>query len=152
MEENFEMVKIFIQILAAAVGTFGFCLTFHIDKKQLWVPTLGGGLCWALYLFIEDVMGLPLFAATFLTALLIGIYGEIMAHLRAVPTTVYFIPSCIPLIPGGNLYFMLTGLLDSDYAKASQNAEQLVLYTLGIASGLAVTIELDHIRRVLAGR
>lgn len=131
------------------VGTFGFCLIFHIDRKQLWVPTVGGGLCWALYLFLEGVMRLPLFPATFLTALLIGIYGDIMAHLRAVPTTVYFIPSCIPLIPGSNLYYMLTGMLAADYAAASKHAVRLVLYTVGIASGLAVTMELDHIRRML---
>ena len=146
------MIKIVIQIVAATVGTFGFCLTFHVDRRHILVPTIGGGLCWAIYLFLNHIAGLSLFPATFITSFLIGVYGETMAHLRAVPTTVYFIPSCIPLIPGGNLYYMLTGLIDADYAVASKNAVQLVLYTLGIATGLAVVMELDHIRRQLAAR
>lgn len=146
------MVKIIIQIVAAAVGTFGFCLIFHVDRRHILVPTIGGGLCWAIYIFLNRVVGLPLFPATFLTSLIIGIYGEVMAHIRQVPTTVYFIPSCIPLIPGGNLYYMLTGLLAADYVLASKNAIQLVLYTIGIASGLAVVMELDHMRRQIKER
>lgn len=146
------MIKILIQIVAAMVGTFGFCLIFHVDRRHILVPTIGGGLCWAIYLFLNRVAGLSLFPATFLTSLLIGTYGEIMAHVRHVPTTVYFIPSCIPLIPGGNLYYMLTELIDADYTAASKNAVQLVLYTLGIASGLAVVMELDHMRRQIKER
>ena len=142
-------MNLWIQILAATVGTFGFCLTFHVDRRHILVPTIGGGLCWAIYLFLSNVLHLSLFPATFVTSFLIGVYGEIMAHWRAVPTTVYFIPSCIPLIPGGNLYYMLTGLIDADYVSASKNAVQLVLYTLGIASGLAVVMELDHMRKQL---
>ena len=144
------MTKILIQTVAAMVGTFGFCLTFHVDRRHILVPTIGGGLCWIIFLFLTGVAALSLFPATFLISFFIGVYGEIMAHWREVPTTVYFIPSCIPLIPGGNLYYMLTGLIDADYIAASKNAVQLALYTLGIAAGLAVVMELDHMRRQLS--
>lgn len=143
------MADLCVQILAATLGTLGFCLTFHVDRRHILVPTVGGGVCWVIYLFLSNVVKLSLFPATFVTSFFIGVYGEIMSHWREVPTTVYFIPSCIPLIPGGNLYYMLTGLLDADYAAASENAIQLVLYTLGIASGLAAVMELDHMRRRL---
>lgn len=143
------MMKILIQTVAAMTGTLGLCLTFHIDRRHIIVPTIGGGLCWVIYVFLTNTAALPLFPATFLTSFFIGVYGEIMSHWRRVPTTVYFIPSCIPLIPGGNLYYMLMGLIDADYTAASGHAVQLVLYTLGIAAGLAVVMELDHMRRML---
>lgn len=146
------MIEILIQIVSATVGTFGFCLIFHIDRRHILVPTIGGGLCWIIYLILTRVAMLSLFPAAFLTSFFIGVYGEIMSHWRGVPTTVYFIPSCIPLIPGGNLYYMLMGLIDADYAVASKNAVQLVLYTLGIAAGLAVVMELDHMRGMVVKR
>lgn len=140
-----------IQILAATVGTIGFCLMFNTNPKHIVIPAIGGGLCWAIYLYMRH-LGLSIFLATFIASALIGIYGEIFAHLCKMPTTVCFMPSCVPLIPGSNLYYALGGLLARDWTVLRENTTLLVWYAIGIAAGLALIYELDSVRLRIEAR
>ena len=141
-------MQVVIQILASIGATLGFCLMFHTEKEHLLIPSLGGGLCWGAYLLFVH-LGCSIFPATFFASFLVGIYGVVSSYLSRVPTTVYFIPCCIPLIPGGNLYYTIMALIRQDWLDARNNAIQLGLFALGISLGLALAMELDYMRRKL---
>ena len=114
------------------------------------MPTIGGGICWGLYLLFIQA-GASVFTAVFLSAACIGLIGEISAYHFKMPTTVCFMPACVPLIPGSSLYYMLRGMISQNWEAARQQFILLVLYALGIALGLALIPELNHIRVTLNG-
>lgn len=137
-----EPWKSIIQVLAAAFGTLGFCISFNIRKKYILVPAFGGLLCWAIYLLLQS-LPVGVFVSTLLAAMVVGLYGEIFAHITKVPTTVLFIPACVPMIPGGNLYYMALSMISSDWSQCVKNLVLLSLSAVGIALGLAIISELE---------
>lgn len=139
-----EFLKYVIQIIAAGVGTLGFCLTFNMKKKYIAITSVGGMICWAFYLLLQ-ALSAKVFLSTLVAAILVGIYGEIFARIMKVPTTVLFIPACVPLIPGGNLYYLTLAMISSDWPKCINNLVLLSLYALGIALGLAVVSEFEKV-------
>lgn len=137
-----------VQLMAAALGTCGFCMIYNMRKKYMVVSTVGGFLCWATFLLMQ-YGGFSIFASTLMSALAVGIYGEIFAYLLKVPTTILFIPACLPLIPGKNLYYSAMALIASDWSAFQDNIVLLILYAVGIAIGLAVVVELEQIVKKL---
>lgn len=135
-----EPWKTLLQLIGAFFGTLGFCIAFNMKKKHIVVPAVGGLLSWALYLWFQS-MSVGVFVATLLAAMIVGIYGETFAHIIKVPTTVLFIPACVPLIPGGNLYYLTLALISSDWVKCREQLVLLLLYAVGIAVGLALVSE-----------
>ncbi|MCQ2523363.1 MAG: threonine/serine exporter family protein [Lachnospiraceae bacterium] len=132
-----------VQVLTAMVGTLGYCMVFNSRPRTMIITMFGGGLCWATYL-LTRYLGCDVFVAAFMATLVIGIYGEISAHLVKVPTTVFFIPACIPLIPGRNLYYSALGILARDWRILSENLILLSLTAVGISFGFALVIECDQ--------
>lgn len=146
------MKEAVLQVFWGMVGTLGFCLMFNVDKKRLWAPVIGGGLSWAVFLLYR-YWHYDVFWSTFIASAVVGIYGEIMARRVKAPTTVFFMPACVPLIPGANLYYAMAGLIRHDYGAFGSNGRLLILYALGIASGIGVIMELDAVRlNILARR
>ena len=133
-----------IRKIAGAVGIFGFCLMIHVEKRHICFPLLGGVAYFRLFLLLESI-GFQKFSAVYLATIIIGIYGECFSRLFSVPTTVYFVPSCILLIPGSNLYYALVGMLSQDWNAFHDNVFLLILYAVGIAFGFATVQEADHI-------
>ena len=124
-----------VQILMGTLGTFGFNILFNIRGRKLLFATLGGFISWTVFLALAPL--LPSEALRyFLTAVVITIYGEVLARLEKTPTTTFLVPSIIPLIPGSALYYTMNYALGEQW---SQFAEQ-AFYTLQLALSLAVGI------------
>ena len=136
-------LQIAIQIIAAMVGTLGFCMIFNSKTRNIIITTLGGGVCWTIYLLATH-FGANAFISALFATLLVGIYGEIAAHAVKVPTTVFFIPASLPLIPGKNLYYSVLGILDQDWSMVRGNLIALALTAFGISIGFALVIECDQ--------
>ena len=109
---------------------------------------VGGFLCWATFLLMQ-YGGFSIFVSTLMSAFVVGIYGEIFAYILKVPTTILFIPVCLPLIPGKNLYYSAMAIIASDWTGFQDNIVLLILYAVGIAIGLAVVVELERIVKKL---
>ncbi len=140
----YEPLRSFVQILSAGLGTLAFCMTFNMRKKNITFPAIGGVICWSGYLFFQNI-GYGVFLSTLMAAILVGIYGQMIARLIKVPTTVLFIPACVPMIPGGNLYYMARAMISSDWDRFMENFRLLALFAIGIALGLAIVNEVDKI-------
>ena len=127
------MKAIIIQLISALIGSLGFAYLFNSGKKNLIPATFGGLLAWAVYL-VFSYLNFGMFLSTVISAVICQIYSEFFARLLKSPTTVYYIPSIVPLVPGGALYYTL-------YYAAQNDWNNFLIYgsnTLKVAFGIAV--------------
>lgn len=138
------MAWYFLQTAMGCVGAVGFAILFNTrGRKLLWVM-LGSGLCWAVYLacvyFKQDRLLALFFAAA--TAALIS---EVLARVLRAPVIILLVPILIPLIPGGDLYYMMSYLVQQAYESFGRYA-QLVLGQAGaIALGIICVSSLVNV-------
>lgn len=144
-------VWIMIQLLAAAGGTLGFCLMYNLKTKYILIPTVGGLLCWSVFLLLQSA-GAGMFVSALASSLAVGLYGEIFARIVKVPTTLLFIPACMPLIPGGHLYYSALGVLASEWSLFETHLVLLIQCAVGIAVGLAIVVELEKMVLKVRGK
>ena len=124
-----------IQILMGGLGSLGFGVLFHIRRARLAIATLGGLMSWTVFLVLA-----PLFPSEavryFFSAAAVTVYAEIFARVVKTPTTTFLVPSLIPLIPGGSLYYTMNYALNEQWAAFAAKA----FYTLELAVALALGI------------
>ncbi|MBQ5911428.1 MAG: threonine/serine exporter family protein [Clostridia bacterium] len=124
-----------IQIITGCLGSAGFALLYNIRGKRFVFAALGGLLAILFYILFGLIIENEILNY-FICAALVSLYAEIMARVLKTPTTTFIITSLIPLIPGGSLYYTMTGAF-------SGNLESFIeygLYTLGLAGALAAGI------------
>ncbi len=128
------MRDIVIQLISAFVGGLGFALIFNSGKKKLLPSTLGGILVWAVYLFFI-FLNSGVFLAAIAASAFCQIYSEILARILKSPTTVFFIPAIVPLVPGGSLYYAMYYAALNDWDKFTYYGVSTLQVAFGIAVG-----------------
>ena len=124
-----------IQILMGYLGSLGFNVLFNIRGRKLFLASFGGFISWTVFLLLEPLLPTePI--RFFLAAAAVTVYGEVFARIEKTPTTTFLVPSIIPLIPGGSLYYTMNYALNKQWAEFSQRG----FYTLQLALSLAVGI------------
>lgn len=129
------MTEHLIQILMGGLGSLGFNILFNIRGRKLVIATLGGLISWSVFLLLA-----PVFPSEslryFFAAAAVTVYGEGFARIEKTPTTTFLVPSVIPLIPGGSLYYTMNYALNKQWAAFSHRG----FYTIQLALSLAVGI------------
>lgn len=126
-----------IQTLMASLGAAGFGMLFNVHgRKLIWIAA-GGGLGWAVYLFVSETNG-SLFQSLFWATIVVVLIGEILARLLKLPVIMLLVPMLIPLVPGGGLYYMMDALVREDYAELALRAESVAIQVGAIAVGLII--------------
>lgn len=105
-----------------------------ISKQKLIFTVLGGAIS-ATILYLMTQNNYEIFSATFVAMTAIDIYSEALARIIKTPASVILLPSTIPLLPGGNLYYTISYLIHSDREKFLYYAKETVLTGAGIALG-----------------
>ena len=124
-----------IQILMGYLGSLGFNILFNIRGRKLFIASLGGLISWTVFLLLEPLFpGEPI--RFFFAAAAVTVYGEVFARIEKTPTTTFLVPSVIPLIPGGSLYYTMNHGLNKQWGDFSHRG----FYTLQLALSLAVGI------------
>lgn len=142
------MKEALIQIAMAGVGTLGFSIYFRVSEKNVIASTVGGIIAWGVYLLIFRFSH-GLFTANFIAALIVYLYSEIMARVLKAPSNVFFVPGIIPLIPGGSLYYTMSGIMNSEKEMFIQNGVKTIESAFGIALGIVVgAVGVIYINRV----
>jgi uncharacterized membrane protein YjjB (DUF3815 family) len=124
-----------IQILMGYLGSLGFNILFNIRGKKLFIASFGGLISWAVFLALEPLLPGETIRY-FLAAAAVTVYGEVFARIEKTPTTTFLVPSVIPLIPGGSLYYTMNFALNKQWEDFSARG----FYTLQLALSLAVGI------------
>lgn len=126
-----------LNIITCVLGTLGFSILLKVSRRKLILSVLGGALSAVSY-FILIQKGSTVFTATFIAMVCISVYSEILARATKTPSNVILLPSTIPLLPGGALYYSLSYLIHGDKSSFAHYAGETALTGLGIALGAIV--------------
>lgn len=126
------MDEILIKIIAGTIATLGFAILFRLKPSHWPFAVLDGLFACVCYFAFTELFG-GNFLPNLLAAFIASVFADVFARLCKAPSTVFILPGCIALVPGGSLYYAMSNLL-------SENREVAVEYflttlTVGIAIG-----------------
>ena len=136
-----------LQIISGGIGATAFAILFHIRGKRLLAASVGGFLSWFLFV----VLGFMLEGEViryFLVAILISIYAELMARILKTPATTCLMPTLIPLIPGGSLYYTMSSIFEQGTEVFISKAKDTLALSAALALGIVIT---NMITRMIRG-
>lgn len=126
------MTPYILKIVAGVISTVGFAIIFRL-KPAHWLFAAVDGLlaCVTFFAFSELINGV--FWPNALAALITAFFAEIFARICKAPSTVFLLPGCIALVPGGTLYYTMSNFLSENYSEASKYL--LITVEVGVAIG-----------------
>lgn len=138
-----------VQLVASFLGTIGYAFMMRMKRKQIISVGIGGMITWAIFLLVGNFTD-SVFVCAMAASMFVGVYAEIMARIHKAPTTIFLTCGAIPLIPGGRLYYFISGILTKDTELASVNGNMAVAIVLGIAIGfLIITVFNRYVQLLL---
>ncbi len=141
-----------IQVIMALLGSIGFGILFNLRGRRLMLAGLGGMLGWIAYLILYDITGHEVVSyglATVLTTL----YSQALARIVKSPATLFLVPSVVPMLPGGYLYysmlFAVSGDWDNFLAEGVLTLSTAAAIAVGMMVGSSLYSTLLAIKRAL---
>ena len=126
------MESILIKIVAGTIATLGFAILFRLKPSHWPFAMLDGLLACICYFAFSELFG-GNFLPNLLAAFVASVFAELFARICKSPSTVFIMPGCIALVPGGTLYYAMSNLLSENREMALEYF--LVTLTVGIAIG-----------------
>lgn len=130
-----------LSVIGSFFGSLGFAILYNTRGRRVFIPAVGGAVFWAVYLvFLYYVKNEYL--GFFVVAILITIYSEIWARLLKTPATTVLMPTVIPLIPGGSLYYAMEAALRMDMVRFAEKSKAALGLAISLAAGIMVVTSL----------
>ncbi len=137
-----------LEIITCIIGTLGFSVLLKVSKSKIIFTVIGGAIS-ALISVLMMKNGYGIFYATFTAMTAISAYSEIIARIVKTPAGVILMPSTVPLLPGGALYYTVSYFFSKNYNLFIQYGKETLLTGAGIALGaVAVSIVMIFIKSV----
>ncbi len=129
------MNEILIKIIAGTISTLGFAILFRL-KPSHWPFAMLDGLfaCIAYFAFTELFGGN--FLPNLLSAFVASVFADLFARICKAPSTVFILPGCIALVPGGTLYYTMSNLLSENREMALEYFMITLTVGIGIGGGI----------------
>jgi uncharacterized membrane protein YjjB (DUF3815 family) len=128
-----------INIILCISGTFGFCAVLNVPKNKIIPICIGATISATIFEVLYNVADMGTVISTTTATLAIGIYSEAMARILKTPATVILLPSTIPLLPGGTLYYAMSYLVAGAYEDFLYYAKETIYTGFSIAIGSIIT-------------
>ena len=136
-----------VQLISCGIASMGFAWLFKAADKQAFYVGIGGSMTWGAYLIAQYLHG-DTFICTIVAATVVAAYAFIMSRYHRAPATIFLTTSILPVVPGANLFYMMYGIEQRDYAMANQQAITLATTCLAIAFGfLLVDIASQYVHK-----
>ncbi|MCD8155305.1 MAG: threonine/serine exporter family protein [Clostridiales bacterium] len=142
MKDN--IILILVSFFTSGVLGVGF----QIRRKDLIWACVGGALIRTVYLFFMAMSGNIRPLSALLAAVVAGLYAELLATRKKMPSTVFLYPSIIPLVPGDLLYYMTLSLIMLENEAAKEYTWTCVWTLLGLSVGFVLSSTIAHYIRV----
>jgi len=145
-----DLVTILFKAFWVGCAAFGFGILFNVPRKYLAVVWIGGALTGLIKFSVLLYISSSIILATFLAALVVGIYSVIIAHIRHEPPMIFAIPPVIPLVPGAFAYrtmfglIKLTGNVDTDFSRTLSETVRNGALTLFIIMSFTIGIIIPY--------
>ena len=126
------MEEIIIKIIAGTIATFGFAILFRLKPSHWPFAVIDGLFACICYFGFTELFG-GNFLPNLLAAFVASLFADLFARMCKAPSTVFILPGCIALVPGGTLYYAMSNLLSENREVALEYF--LTTLTIGIAIG-----------------
>lgn len=146
---SFEMIK---ELIMAGLGSVAFGLVFNVNKRYLAVIFGLGVLCWGTWLYVDTWMEDNWFVIALITGLVVAVASEIISRILRAPSTIFFLTATIPIIPGGQLYHCMQGIVQGQRAYASDFGTRTLYIALGISIGMSIAWAICDLSRKVRKR
>ena len=141
-------MDIIFKIIAGVISTIGFAIIFRLRVKHIPLAAIDGLVACVVYFVCLEFISGDLFIANMLAAFATAGFAEICARVGKAPSTIFLLPGCIALVPGGSLYNAMRSLLIKDFNEFG--AQLLTTGKVAIAIGGGI-IAVSIIRYFLNG-
>lgn len=129
------MRDVILPVFFAFVASGAFSVIYNIRGLGVLICAFGGGLAWFSYLLFAPLLQNEI-TQTFVAALVISVYAEVMARIRKYPVTGYQLVAILPLVPGGNIYYTMEHAINGEIDAFLSS----LLHTMGLAGAIAVGV------------
>ena len=143
-----ETAGMFVQLLAAYVGTVAFAVLFGVPRKYYLDSGLCGMLGWLLYLILVNHTGLSVANVVFFATVLVTFTAMVLAIVRKCPITVYLICGIFPLVPGAGIFWTTYNVVSEQLGAALDTGVTALKVTVAIAFGIILVAELNGKNRI----
>ena len=126
------MEAIVIKIIAGTIATLGFAILFRLKPSHWPFAMIDGLFACICYFGFTELFG-GNFLPNLLAAFVASVFADLFARLCKAPSTVFILPGCIALVPGGTLYYAMSNLLSENRDIAVEYF--LITLTVGIGIG-----------------
>ncbi len=129
------MDDILIKIIAGAISTLGFAILFRLKPSHWPFAALAGLFACVCYFCFTELFG-GNFLPNLLAAFVVSLLSDLFARLCKTPSTVFILPGCIALVPGGTLYYAMSNLLSENRDVAVEYFLTTLTVGIGIGGGI----------------
>ena len=137
------------QLVTAGLGSLGFALMFNVRRGLLAQAVLGGILDWGVYLLASEFFNGNVFLSSVAAAVFATIYAETMARIMKAPATIFYLPTVVPLIPGGSLFYTMSYAVLNEWDMVRSYGSSTNYCALGIAAGMSLVLSVAYTSRRL---
>ena len=126
-----------LPVIYAFFASFGFAILFQIHGIEMIYTSIGGGLSWAVYLFVAHCFPAETDVRAYLFASMsIALYSEIMAIIRKRPALLYSTIAIFPIVPGAAILRTMEYLVQNETEKFIAQG----IYSLQVSGAIAIGI------------
>lgn len=129
------MEDIIIKIIAGTISTLGFAILFRLKPSHWPFAMLDGLFACICYFAFTGLFG-GNFLPNLLAAFVASIFADFFARICKAPSTVFILPGCIALVPGGTLYYAMSNLLSENRDIAVEYFLTTLTVGIGIGGGI----------------
>jgi uncharacterized membrane protein YjjB (DUF3815 family) len=133
------------QIVLAFFGSVFPVILFNIDRKKI----IWAGLCGVVgWIAFNIVLGYAnsVVMASFIGALMVGLYSELMARKLKTPASMFSIPGIFPLVPGITAFNTIEFIVKNQPALAFDKGMETI--AVGGAIGFGIMLSSTVVRFV----
>ena len=141
---NPETSSLWVQTLAAFIGTTAFAVLFGVPRKQYIAAGLVGALGWLLYLILFRHAGMSAAIATLISTVFIGILSRVFAVVEKCPAAVFLLCGIFPLVPGAGVFWCTYYLISSQFDLSSTAGFTAAKIAIAIVLGIILAMELPQ--------
>ncbi|MBR6501438.1 MAG: threonine/serine exporter family protein, partial [Firmicutes bacterium] len=151
---NYDLVNavtptVLTQLITAGIGSLGFAMMFNVRRGLLAQAVLGGILDWGIYLIAAEITNSNVFVSSVMAAVFATIYAETMARIMKAPATIFYLPTVVPLIPGGSLFYTMSYAVLNEWDMVRSYGSSTIYCALGIAAGMSLVLSVAYTSRRL---
>ena len=146
-----EWINILFKAFWCGCAAVGFGILFNLPRKNLAAVWVGGAIVgfvkFTVLLFYAPS---SIILASFLAALIVGIYSMTIAYMRHEAQMIFAIPSVIPLVPGAFAYRTMFGLIKlsgnvgADFSRTLSEAVHNGVLTLSIIMAFTIGVIIPY--------